>query len=50
LAQVSDPRKPRGVRHGLVVVLTTAVCAVEHGSPGFSAAQPSAGGVAARPE
>ena len=24
LAQVSDPRKPRGVRHGLVVVLTTA--------------------------
>jgi hypothetical protein len=28
LAQVTDPRKPRGVRHGLVMVLTTAVCAV----------------------
>ena len=26
LAQVTDPRKPRGVRHGLIVVLTTAVC------------------------
>ena len=26
LAQVTDPRKPCGVRHGLVVVLSTAVC------------------------
>ena len=25
---VADPRQPRGVRHGLVVVLTSAVCAV----------------------
>ena len=32
LAQVADPRKPRGVRHGLVVVLTTAVCAVAAGA------------------
>jgi hypothetical protein len=28
LAQITDPRKPRGVRHGLVMALTTAVCAV----------------------
>lgn len=31
LAEVVDPRKPRGVRHGLVVVLTAAVCAVAAG-------------------
>jgi len=37
LAQVSDPRKPRGVRHGLVVVLTTAVCAVAAGARSFVA-------------
>jgi hypothetical protein len=32
LAQVVDPRKRRGVRHGLVVVLTVAVCAVAAGA------------------
>ena len=32
LAGVVDPRKPRGVRHGLVVVLTAAVCAVAAGA------------------
>ena len=37
LAQVADPRKPRGVRHGLVVVLTTAVCAVAAGARSFVA-------------
>ena len=37
LAQVIDPRKPRGVRHGLVVVLTTAVCAVAAGARSFVA-------------
>ena len=31
LAEVGDPRKRRGVRHGLVVVLTAAVCAVAGG-------------------
>jgi hypothetical protein len=28
LAQVPDPRKPRGLRHGLPVILSIAVCAV----------------------
>jgi hypothetical protein len=37
LAQVTDPRKPRGVRHGLAVVLTTAVCAVAAGARSFVA-------------
>jgi predicted transposase YbfD/YdcC len=37
LAQVTDPGKPRGVRHGLVVVLTTAVCAVAAGARSFVA-------------
>ena len=37
LAQVTDPRKPRGVRHGLVVVLATAVCAVAAGVRSFVA-------------
>jgi predicted transposase YbfD/YdcC len=37
LAQVSDPRKPRSVRHGLVVVLTTAMCAVAVGARSFVA-------------
>jgi predicted transposase YbfD/YdcC len=37
LAQVNDPRKPRRVRHGLVVVLTTAVCAVAAGARSFVA-------------
>jgi predicted transposase YbfD/YdcC len=37
LGQVTDPRKPRGVRHGLVVVLTTAVCAVAAGARSFVA-------------
>jgi len=32
LAEVTDPRKRRGVRHGLVVVLTAAVCAVAAGA------------------
>ena len=37
LAQVVDPRKRRGVRHGLVVVLTAAVCAVAAGARSFVA-------------
>ena len=37
LAEVVDPRKPRGVRHGLVVVITVAVCAVAAGSRSFVA-------------
>ena len=37
LAQVTDPRKPRGVRHGLAVVLTTAVCTVAAGARSFVA-------------
>lgn len=32
LGGVVDPRKRRGVRHGLVVVLTAAVCAVAAGA------------------
>jgi hypothetical protein len=32
-----DPRKPRGVRHGLVVVLSAAVCAVAAGARSFVA-------------
>jgi len=32
LAEVADPRQRRGVRHGLVVVLTAAVCAVVSGA------------------
>lgn len=32
LAAVVDPRQRRGVRHGLVVVLTAAVCAVAAGA------------------
>jgi ABC-type amino acid transport substrate-binding protein len=38
LAQVVDPRKPRGVRHGLVEVLAAAVCAVAAGARSFVAA------------
>jgi predicted transposase YbfD/YdcC len=38
LAQVVDPRKPRGVRHGLAVVLAGAVCAVAAGARSFVAA------------
>jgi predicted transposase YbfD/YdcC len=37
LAEVGDPRKRRGVRHGLVVVLTAAVCAVAAGARSFVA-------------
>ncbi len=37
LAGVVDPRKRRGVRHRLVVVLTTAVCAVAAGARSFVA-------------
>ena len=37
LAGVVDPRKRRGVRHGLVVVLTAAVCAVAAGAQSFVA-------------
>jgi predicted transposase YbfD/YdcC len=37
LGRVVDPRKRRGVRHGLVVVLTAAVCAVAAGARSFVA-------------
>ena len=37
LGGVADPRKRRGVRHGLVVVLTAAVCAVAAGARSFVA-------------
>jgi hypothetical protein len=37
LGGVADPRKPRGVRHGLVVVLSAAVCAVAAGARSFVA-------------
>ena len=37
LAEVVDPRHRRGVRHGLVVVLTAAVCAVAAGARSFVA-------------
>ena len=37
LAELVDPRKPRGVRHRLVVVITVAVCAVAAGSRSFVA-------------
>lgn len=37
LAGVVDPRKRRGVRHGLVVVLSAAVCAVVAGARSFVA-------------
>lgn len=37
LATVADPRKRRGVRHGLVAVLTVAVCAVAAGARSFVA-------------
>jgi predicted transposase YbfD/YdcC len=37
LAGVIDPRKRRGVRHGLAVVLTAAVCAVVAGARSFVA-------------
>ena len=37
LAQVGDPRKPRGVRHRLGVILAVAVCAVLAGARSFVA-------------
>jgi predicted transposase YbfD/YdcC len=37
LGGVVDPRKRRGVRHGMVVVLTAAVCAVAAGARSFVA-------------
>jgi hypothetical protein len=37
LGALVDPRKRRGVRHGLVVVLTVAVCAVAAGARSFVA-------------
>lgn len=37
LGEVVDPRHRRGVRHGLVVVLTAAVCAVAAGARSFVA-------------
>jgi predicted transposase YbfD/YdcC len=37
LAGVVDPRRRRGVRHGLLVVLTSAVCAVAAGARSFVA-------------
>jgi predicted transposase YbfD/YdcC len=38
LAQLVDPRKPRGIRHPLLVVLTAVVCAVAAGARSFVAA------------
>ncbi|WP_241834468.1 transposase family protein, partial [Pseudofrankia asymbiotica] len=35
--QLSDPRKPRGRRHDLAVVLTLATCAVLAGARSFTA-------------
>ena len=49
LAGVVDPRKRRGVRHGLVVVLTVAVCAVAAGARSFVAGGGRVAGLAARP-
>ncbi|MBC8091514.1 MAG: transposase family protein [Pseudonocardia sp.] len=40
LAEVVDPRKRRGARHGLAVVLTTAVCAVAAAAGSFDAVGP----------
>jgi predicted transposase YbfD/YdcC len=37
LAGIVDPRRRRGIRHGLVVVLTAAVCAVAAGARSFVA-------------
>jgi hypothetical protein len=37
LEQLTDPRKPRGMRHGLAVVLSVAVCAVAAGARSFVA-------------
>jgi len=37
LSTLPDPRKPRGVRHGLVTVLSVAVCAVAAGARSFVA-------------
>jgi predicted transposase YbfD/YdcC len=37
LASVTDPRKPRGLRHRLVVLLTVTVCAVTAGARSFVA-------------
>jgi hypothetical protein len=37
LSTVTDPRKRRGVRHGLVTVLSVAVCAVAAGAHSFVA-------------
>src|SRR5664279_4387058 len=37
LQQVPDPRKPRGLRHGLPVILSIAVCAVVAGARSFVA-------------
>jgi predicted transposase YbfD/YdcC len=37
LAQVADPRKARGIRHRLVVLLTVTVCAVAAGARSFVA-------------
>jgi predicted transposase YbfD/YdcC len=37
LSTLTDPRKPRGVRHGLVTLLSVAVCAVVAGARSFVA-------------
>jgi predicted transposase YbfD/YdcC len=37
LSQVPDPRKPRGVRHGVLAVLLLAACAVLTGARSFAA-------------
>jgi hypothetical protein len=37
LAGMADPRRPRGIRHRLSVILTAAVCAVAAGARSFVA-------------
>ena len=37
LSQVPDPRKPRGIRHGVLAVLLVAACAVLTGARSFAA-------------
>jgi len=37
LVTVPDPRRPRGIRHQLVVLLTVTVCAVAAGARSFVA-------------
>jgi hypothetical protein len=37
LAAVTDPRKARGIRHRMVVIVSVAVCAVAAGARSFAA-------------